>query len=155
MKNLLYFLGIGLIAILFVECKSESSGESAQQSEVPAAKVTIDKQSYGTTADGQQVDLYTLKNSKGMAINVITYGGIITSWTAPNKEGIYEDIVLGYDSLSQYTASNPYFGALIGRYGNRIAKGMFTIDGNEYQLATNDGANHLQIFWEVMSRTRR
>ena len=92
-----------------------------------------------------------------MEIDVITYGGIITKWTAPDKDGKYENVVLGYDKLEQYVESNPYFGALIGRYGNRIAKGKFSIDGTEYTLETNDGQNHLhggvkgfdKVVWEA------
>src|SRR5690606_13137251 len=86
---------------------------------------------------------YTLSNAAGMEIDVITYGGIITRWTAPDKNGDYDNIVLGFDNLEQYLQSNPYFGALIGRYGNRISKGSFSLDGSTYSLATNDGENHL------------
>ena len=89
------------------------------------------------------MDSYTLKNQKGMEVSIITYGGIITSLKVPKKGGISEDVVLGYNSLAAYEKSNPYFGALIGRYGNRIAKGKFSLDGTEYTLATNDGHNHL------------
>ncbi|MEZ4917842.1 MAG: aldose epimerase family protein [Saprospiraceae bacterium] len=136
------FILFALASFLFVQCANES-GESAKTDEKAAPAASISKQAYGTTPEGQAVDQYTLSNGKGMEVKVITYGGIITSWTAPDKDGRYENIVLGYDSLSQYIASNPYFGALIGRYGNRIAKGQFSIDGNKYQLETNDGPNHL------------
>lgn len=94
-------------------------------------------------ADGQAITLYTLKNSKGAVATICNYGGIVTSLKVPDKDGKLVDVVLGYDNLDGYLAKTPYFGALIGRYGNRIAKGKFTLDGVEYTLATNDGANHL------------
>src|ERR1700737_1557748 len=93
--------------------------------------------------DGSQVDLYTLKNSKGLEAKITNYGGIVVSLTAPDKNGKLGDVVLGYDTLNEYIGSSPYFGALIGRYGNRIAKGRFTVDGVEYQLAQNDDSNAL------------
>jgi aldose 1-epimerase len=107
------------------------------------AIATVEKNHFGKTIDGVDVDQYILSNKKGMEISVITYGGIITSWTAADKNGDYKDIVLGYNSLAEYEAETPYFGALIGRYGNRIAKGKFTMDGETYTLAVNNGVNHL------------
>lgn len=107
------------------------------------ANTTIEKNHFGKTIDGADVDQYILSNKKGMEISIITYGGIITSWTAADKNGDYKDIVLGYNTLAEYEAETPYFGALIGRYGNRIAKGKFTIDGETYTLAVNNGVNHL------------
>jgi len=108
--------------------------------------------------DGRDIDQYSMKNANGMVLDVITYGGIITSWKAPDRAGKYENIALGYDSLNQYLAANPYFGALIGRYGNRIAGGKFSIDAQEYQLETNDNTNHLhggvkgfdKVVWSVV-----
>nr|WP_249356558.1 aldose epimerase family protein [Maribacter sp. ACAM166] len=105
--------------------------------------VTIQKADYGTTSDNKCVEIYTLKNQKGMEVKIITYGGIITSLKAPDRNNGYDDIILGYDSLSQYISGSPYFGAIIGRYGNRIAKGKFSLDGTSYSLSTNDGQNHL------------
>jgi aldose 1-epimerase len=107
------------------------------------AIATVEKNHFGKTIDGVDVDQYILSNKKGMEISVITYGGIITSWTAADKNGDYKDIVLGYNTLAEYEAETPYFGALIGRYGNRIAKGKFTMDGETYTLAVNNGVNHL------------
>ncbi len=103
----------------------------------------IDKIQFGETMDGTDVDQFILSNNNGMEIRIITYGGIITSWTAPDKNGNYKDIVLGYNTLAEYEAETPYFGALIGRYGNRIAKGKFSLDDQEYTLAVNNGVNHL------------
>lgn len=105
--------------------------------------VTIEKNPFGKTANGDEVDQFILSNKKGMEISIITYGGIITSWTAADKNGDYRDIALGYNTLTEYEAETPYFGALIGRYGNRIAKGKFAIDGETYTLAVNNGVNHL------------
>jgi aldose 1-epimerase len=98
---------------------------------------------YGTLADGRDVTLVTLRNTGGIEVDVISYGGIITRLVTPDANGNPGDIVLGLDSLEEYVSSNPYFGALIGRYGNRIAGGKFTLDGVSYSLATNDGDNHL------------
>jgi aldose 1-epimerase len=104
---------------------------------------TITKAEFGAMPDSTKVDIYTLVNHSGITMKVTNYGGIITSLMVPDKKGVAADIVLGYDSLSGYIAKTPYFGALIGRYGNRIAKGKFTLDGKEYTLALNDGPNHL------------
>jgi aldose 1-epimerase len=119
--------------------------------------VTIEKKQFGTTQEGQNVDQYLLKNNSGMQISIITYGGIITSWTAADKNGDYKDIVLGYNSLEEYETETPYFGALIGRYGNRIAKGRFSLNDTIYTLAANNGVNHLhgglkgfdKVVWEA------
>jgi aldose 1-epimerase len=105
---------------------------------------TMSKSLFGTQADGQTIEQYTLKNANGMTVKIITRGGIITQLTAPDRNGVYEDIVLGYDSIGGYEdTKTPYFGALIGRYGNRIAKGKFSLDGKNYTLATNNIGNHL------------
>ena len=92
---------------------------------------------------GLDVDQYIFSNKNGMELSIITYGGIITSWTAADKNGDYKDIVLGYNTLREYEAETPYFGALIGRYGNRIAEGKFKLDDKEYRLIVNNGVNHL------------
>jgi len=102
----------------------------------------ISKIVWGET-EGKQVDLYTLTNKNGVEIKISNYGGTMTSWIVPDKNGNRSNILLGFDSLSGYLAKPPYFGALIGRYGNRIAKGKFILEGKEYQLATNDHTNHL------------
>jgi aldose 1-epimerase len=89
------------------------------------------------------VDVYTLTNKQGVEARVTNYGGIILSLRVPDRHGRFDDVVLGYDSLAGYLAESPYFGALIGRYGNRIARGRFTLDGQPYTLAANNGVNHL------------
>jgi aldose 1-epimerase len=106
-------------------------------------KAGITKQVYGKTADGRNVDIYTLTNDKGIEARIINYGGIVVSLKVPDNKGQMGDVVLGFDDLESYLTKNPYFGALIGRYGNRIAKGRFTLDGRAYKLATNNGENHL------------
>ena len=98
---------------------------------------------FGKTADGQPVEVYTLTNANGMEVKAITYGCIITSLKVPDRAGKLADVVLGYDTLDGYLKDSPYFGAVVGRYGNRIAKGQFTLDGKTYKLATNNGPNHL------------
>ena len=117
----------------------------------------VNKEFFGKTTDGDNVDQYTLKNSKGMEVSIISYGGIITSWKAKDRDGNYRDIVLGFTNLSDYETSSPYFGAMIGRYGNRIKEGKFSLDGVEYNLAVNNGENHLhgglkgfdKVIWDV------
>ena len=103
----------------------------------------IDKIQFGKTIDGIDVEQYIMSNNKGMEISIIDYGGIITSWTAADKKGDYKDIVLGFNTLAEYEADTPYFGALIGRYSNRIAEGKFNLEGQEYTLAVNNGVNHI------------
>ena len=98
---------------------------------------------FGTAPDGRAVRLYTLSNARGMTAQIMTYGAIVVSLTAPDKNGQFDDVVLGYDNLADYIKVSPYFGAIVGRYGNRIDKGRFTLDGTTYTLATNDGENHL------------
>lgn len=128
---------------------------------------TVERSDFGVTPEDDSVDLYTLANGNGVTLEVTNYGGIITSLRVPDRDGNLEDVVLGFDSLSAYTseayrAANPYFGALIGRYGNRIAGGEFTLGGETYMLATNDGPNHLhggeegfdQVVWDAESFRR-
>ena len=110
---------------------------------VCSSQAQIKPEAFHRTIDGSQVDLYTLKNSNGLEAKITNYGGIVVSLTVPDKNGKPGDVVLGYDTLNDYIGSTPYFGALIGRYGNRIAKGRFTADGVEYQLAQNNDSNAL------------
>ena len=107
----------------------------------PAAGIT--REPFGSLPNGRDADLYTLTNGNGMRATIATYGGIVTSLTAPDRNGDFSDVVLGFDDLDGYLAGHPYFGAIIGRYGNRIANGTFTLDGKTYALARNNNANHL------------
>jgi aldose 1-epimerase len=93
--------------------------------------------------DGTAVDVYVLKNARGMEARILTYGGIVASLTAPDRKGVYADVVLGMDTLDGYLRQTAFLGALIGRYGNRIAHGAFTLDGKAYSLPKNDGDNTL------------
>lgn len=101
------------------------------------------RESFGQTRDGQAVDIYTLKNRRGAEARITTYGGAVVSLTMPDRAGKFDDVVLGFDDLAGFEKTTTYMGALIGRYGNRIAKGRFTLNGKEYTLATNNGENHL------------
>jgi aldose 1-epimerase len=104
---------------------------------------TIEKSPFGAMPDGRAVEIFTLRNRQGTEARIMTYGGILVSLKAADKNGKFDDVVLGYEKLDGYLASSPYFGALIGRYGNRIAKGKFSLNGRNYTLATNNGVNHL------------
>ena len=116
---------------------------STEVSTSPLGKRMIKKEAFGTTRDGEAVDLFTLTNSHGMEVRAMTYGGIIVSLRVPDRNGQLDDVVLGYDKLDGYLGRHPYFGAIIGRYGNRIGHAKFTLDGQEYRLAENDGPNSL------------
>ncbi|MCI0337560.1 MAG: galactose mutarotase [Acidobacteria bacterium] len=106
-------------------------------------KANLKKESFGKTADGQEVELYTLTNAKGIETGITTYGGIVVSLKVPDRSGKFDDVVLGFDTLDGYLKGHPYFGAIIGRYGNRIGKARFTLNGKEYKLAANNGENSL------------
>ena len=130
--------------IAVVSCKSEKKEEKKEEVVVEEVNLqAITSEDFGKTADSTQVKQFTLTNKNGIEMKVINYGAIITSLKTPDKEGNLEDIVLGYDNLQGYIKSSPYFGAVVGRYGNRIANAKFSIDGTEYKLAANDGKNSL------------
>jgi len=105
------------------------------------AKIAVEP--FGKTSDGESVQIYTLTNANGMEARITNYGGILVSLKVPDRAGKLDDVVLGYDHLKDYIKASPYFGALIGRYGNRIAKGKFSLDGKDYTLAVNNGPNAL------------
>ena len=111
--------------------------------EVPSVPAASKKISWGMTPEGQPVELYTLTNAKGSEARIMTYGGVVVSLKVPDRSGALGDVVAGFDNLEGYLTPPPYFGALIGRYGNRIGGGQFSLDGMVYHLAKNDGANHL------------
>jgi aldose 1-epimerase len=137
MKTRLCLLG----AVIAIGCGSEPAAPPPS-AETPTMPV-VERAAFGRTPDGQAVDIFTLRNTSGIEVKAITYGGIITSLKTPDRTGAMADIVLGFDSLDGYLGDHPYFGAIIGRYGNRIARGRFLLDKNEYRLATNNGPNHL------------
>lgn len=102
------------------------------------SEITINKKEFGKLKDGRKADLYTLENENGMRVEITNYGGVIVRLFVPDRDGNLEDVVLGYDNLEQYFDDPNYFGALIGRYGNRIDEGKFKLDGNTYQLEVNE-----------------
>jgi len=109
-----------------------------------APELQIRKQPFGTTNEKKPVELYTLSNKNGVEAGIITYGGIVVSLKLPDRKGTVREVTLGYDSLDGYLKNNsPYFGALIGRYANRIGNGRFSLGGREYRLATNSNGSHL------------
>ncbi len=105
--------------------------------------VTVSEEDAGSLPTGEAVQKFSLINAQGLQIDLLTYGGIVTSIRTPDRDGGFDDIALGYDALEPYLERSPYFGAIVGRYANRIAAGTFTIDGTAYALATNNGPNHL------------
>ncbi|MXW15666.1 MAG: galactose mutarotase [Rhodothermaceae bacterium] len=114
---------------------------SCQTPESPVPMV--ERTHFGTLPDGEEVERFRLRNTTGAEASIITYGATLVSLITPGRDGIMEDIVLGHDSLAGYLEANPYFGSIVGRYANRIAEGAFTLDGETYTLARNNGPNHL------------
>lgn len=145
------FLFAAAALFLVFGCKSKMEEHKSQ------ANYPMETKAFGILPDGRTNTLFTVSNKNGMTMSVMNYGGIIVSLTAPDRTGKMEDVVLGYDSLNSYLQDNPYFGALIGRYGNRIAKGKFALDGETYTLALNNGQNTLhggvkgfdKVFWKI------
>ena len=127
---------------LMATCKPKTEPAVTAESD-SAQMVTINESPFGNLPDGSAVTLYTLKNAQGTEIKIMNYGGIITSIKTADKSGVFEDVVLGYDSLSGYLKAPSFFGCIVGRYGNRIAKGQFKLDGKTYNLVKNNGQNHL------------
>jgi aldose 1-epimerase len=133
-----------LIAAALIGCTSTTSSPTQ-----------VGRRPFGQV-DGKDVSLFTLRNAKGAEALICNYGGIVTSLKVPDRNGNMGDVVLGYDTLADYVKDSPFFGALIGRYGNRIAKGKFTLDGREFTLATNNYPNALhgglkgfdKVVWE-------
>ena len=138
---ILRVLCVGSAASLVAACGSPPASNTPQAA--PVKKASVTRAPFGKLSDGTAVDVFTLTNANGMEVRVIPYGAIIVSLRVPDRNQQMADVVLGYDTLDGYVAKSPYFGAIVGRYGNRIAKGRFTLDGKTYQLATNNGPNHL------------
>lgn len=135
-----FYKTLFLFTIILCGC-SENKNQKINEEKIKL-KGTITKTDFGSTPDGR-VDLYTLANQSDMQVAITNYGGIIQSLLVPNNTGGLVDVVLGFDNIEGYLREHPYFGAIVGRYGNRIANGKFTIDGETYDLATNNGPNHL------------
>ncbi len=131
--------GVAMAAVTsFGACAPDTGGDDGAP-----ATATVDRAVYGVTPAGDTVEVFTLRNANGMEVEVIEYGGIVTRILAPDRDGQLADVVLGMSDLDGYVAGTPYFGALIGRYGNRIGGARFTLDGETYELSMNDGPNSL------------
>jgi aldose 1-epimerase len=122
-----------IVAISLAGCHTQERG----------TKMNIEEAEFGKTKQGDVAHIYTLNNANGCEAKITNYGGIVVSLKVPDKTGKLADVVLGYETLDKYIEKSPYFGALVGRYGNRIGKGKFTLNGKEYTLAVNNGPNHL------------
>jgi aldose 1-epimerase len=155
MKNKLIF---SVVLLGLFACKSkEADKETSNEKEVTTSKVSVTKKAFGSY-EGKTVTEYTLTNANGMQVSIINYGGIITKIITADKAGAMGDVVTGFESLDGFLQKGvPYFGALIGRYGNRIANGEFKLDGKEYKLAGNNNGNSLhggnkgydKVYWNI------
>lgn len=157
MKPILTILSGVAFALTMLNCATRNDKKGMADSAQAQTHRKIQVSPYGELPGGKQVSQYTLVNRHGMTMKVINYGGIVTSLTVPDRMGKFEDVVLGFDSLEPYLKDSPYFGCLVGRYGNRIGKGQFRLDGNLYTLAKNNGGHHLhggikgfdKVFWNI------
>jgi len=141
MKLFTKAFGIFGVAILMLACNQPAQNQSMQSKEAP---MPLKPSKFQKEINGKQTNLYILKNDNGMKVAITNYGGRVVSIMAPDKNGDYGDVALGYDSIDGYlNNNNNYFGALIGRFGNRIANGKFSLDGKQYTLPKNDGPNTL------------
>lgn len=145
-KAVLGGIGLGL-CVLFIPSAALGAGGSAnremEMDRVAAGGLTISKNLFGEMPDGAPVDKYTLSNVHHMEVGILIYGGIVQSTMVPDKDGKLANVALGFDNLESYIKDSPYFGAIIGRYGNRIGKGQFTLDGKQFEIPINNGRNAL------------
>ena len=132
MKKRLLFCVLLVVVNVFYSCAHNKKDTAVNE-----------KSLYGKLPDGREVFQYTLTNKSGATVKVINFGAIVTSLIVPDRHGKFDDVVLGYDTLQGYVHGQSYFGAIVGRYGNRIGKGQFILEGKKYQLAVNNGENHL------------
>jgi len=133
-------LVMGVVVLLTLSTMALFATASASSA---GHRPTITKASFGSLADGTPVDIYTLTNSRGMEVKILTYGGILQSIKVPDRHGRFTNVTLGFDNLADYVAKSPYFGCITGRYANRIAKGQFQLNGQTYQLPINNLPNSL------------
>jgi aldose 1-epimerase len=141
--DLIAVLTVCMLTIFLPQRAQSRDAASAAKKKEVKQEMNVEVKPFGEIPGGQKVDLYTLTNSSGLKAEIMTYGGIVMSLQVPDRGGKTDDIVLGYNNLDDYIKNNPYFGAIVGRYGNRIGKGRFTLDGVQYTLAANNGENHL------------
>ena len=132
---------MGLLPVVLFAASACGAKDNAKSSTMTPSEIS--RVPFGVAPDGKPVEAFTLVNASGMEVRAMTYGAIILSIRVPDAKGVTGDVVLGYDSLAGYVRSSPYFGAVVGRYGNRIAKGRFTLSGKSYTLAVNNGPNAL------------
>lgn len=154
------FILLSCFFLLFY-CKGKKSEEQASNS-ITEGKVdmNIDRQFFGMLPDGREVHLFILENSNGLKAGIINYGATLVSLEVPDRNGDFDDITLGFDSLEDYLEDSPYFGSTVGRYANRIGGAVFTLEGKKYTLAANDGKNHLhgglkgfdKVLWSAESK---
>jgi aldose 1-epimerase len=156
------FMALGCAQVAYAETTPTSAlkkVEAVKAKVEAAAKLSVAEAPFGKLPSGETATLYTLTNANGVVVKVSNYGGVITSIHTPDKDGKLGDIVLGFDDVDGYVKNPSFFGALIGRFGNRIAKGQFNLDGKQYQLTINDGVNHLhggtvgfdKVLWKAKS----
>ena len=146
---------VGLCFILFCAIGQMSFGAQSQSEKT---KMSFEKSEFGKTAAGEIVEMYTLKNANGLTVKVLNFGGVIWSFEVPDKDGKMVNVSANYETVGEYEKIRPFFGSLVGRFGNRIASGKFTLDGKEYTLPTNNGKNALhgglkgfdQKIWNVV-----
>jgi aldose 1-epimerase len=157
-----FVCGFLLFAIIFPACSNQEKKQKPATISIKGmGEMSVNKEIFGKLADGTIIDLFTIENSQGMVLKIINYGAIVVALETPDRHGEKADITLGHDNILGYLNSSPYFGCIVGRYGNRIAKGKFTLEGKEYSLAANDGENHLhggirgfdKVVWEARSFT--
>jgi aldose 1-epimerase len=132
-----------VLALGLTTCKKEPGAPEGTSADKGGSTMTAKSELFGRLADGTAVDIYTLTNAAGFEARVMTYGAILVSLKVPDRNGVLADVNLGFDNLEGYLGTHPYFGAIIGRYGNRIAKARFMLDGVEYRLAANNNGNTL------------
>jgi len=154
--NLSNFPLIAFISLAFAVAGCTGSSKDNGEADGKKLKAKADSQFFGTLPEGDSTLLFTLENDRGLSVKITNYGGIITEIQSPDRNGKPGNVVLGFDNLDAYVEGHPYFGAIIGRYGNRIAGASFTLDGKEYRLAANNGINSLhggsrgfdKVVWE-------
>jgi aldose 1-epimerase len=147
MKARVWIMLVLAVAVISMSgCKKKDTTVKEPQAKPEAKEIkqmNANKESFGKTPDGKQVDLYTLTNTSGIRARITNFGAILVSLEVPDRNGNLADITLGFDKLDGYLGEHPYFGAIVGRYANRIGKATFKLDGVEYKLAANNGENHL------------
>jgi aldose 1-epimerase len=142
-RNTILAVLVPALAFGTFACRKDASGPAGIAADKGGRMMEVKRELFGRLADGAAVDIYTLTNKSGIEARVMTYGAILVSLRLPDRNGAFADVNLGFDNLEGYLGTHPYFGVIVGRYANRIAKGRFTLDGVEYMLAQNNNGNSL------------